>query len=78
MNTQVEAKHTQRLTLPLYKLGCRSGDALTVERILGQQPGVLEVYANPAYIEYDPTLTNEEHLTAVAKNVGYGLTKGRA
>lgn len=80
MNTQDKIKQTQRLTLPLYDLGCSSGDALTVERILARQPGVLEVYANPAtetaYVKYDPTLTDEERLAAVVKNVGYGPTKG--
>lgn len=39
MNTQDKTKQTQRLTLPLHNLGCSSGDALTVERILAQQSG---------------------------------------
>jgi len=81
MNTQVKAKQTQRLTLPLYNLGCSSGDALTVERILARQPGVIEVYANPAteaaYIVYDPALTNEAHLTMVIKRAGFGPKEGK-
>ncbi|HRQ41573.1 MAG TPA: heavy metal-associated domain-containing protein [Chloroflexota bacterium] len=76
MNTQDEVKQTQRLTLPLYNLGCSSGDVLIVERILAQQSGVVEVYANPAtetaYIVYDPGLTNEAHLTMVIKRAGFG------
>ena len=76
MNTQDEIKQTQRLTLPLYNLGCSSGDTLTVERILTQQPGVIEVYANPAteaaYIVYNPALTNEAYLTTVIQRAGFG------
>ena len=76
MNTQDKAKQIQRLALPLYNLGCSSGDALTAERILAQQPGVMEVYANPAtevaYIACDPALTNEEQLTVVIKRAGFG------
>lgn len=76
MNTQDAVKQTQRLALPLYNLGCSSGDALTVERILAQQSGVVEVYANPAteaaYIVYNPALTNEARLTMVIKRAGFG------
>jgi copper chaperone CopZ len=81
MNTQDELKQTQRLTLPLYNLGCSSGDALTVERILTQQSGVIEVYANPAteaaYIVYDPALTNEARLATVIKRAGFGPREGK-
>lgn len=76
MNTQDELKQTQRLTLPLYNLGCSSGDALTVERILARQPGVIGVYANPAaektYIEYDSSLTDKNRLEGVIQHAGYG------
>lgn len=76
MNAQDKARQTQRLALPLYNLGCSGGDALTIERILAQQPGVIEVYANPAtevaYIAYDPALTNEEQLAVVIKRAGFG------
>ncbi|MBE2199495.1 MAG: heavy-metal-associated domain-containing protein [Anaerolinea sp.] len=81
MNTQDKTQQTQRLTLPLYNLGCSSGDALTVERILARQSGVIEVYANPAtevaYITYDPALTNEEQLTVVIKRAGFGPGEGK-
>lgn len=81
MNTQDKVKQLQRLTLPLYNLGCSSGDALTAERILAQQPGVVEVYANPAteaaYIVYDPALTNEAHLTMVVQRAGFGPREGK-
>lgn len=76
MSTQDEVKQMQHLTLPLYNLGCGSGNALTAERILTQQSGVIEVYANPAtetaYIVYDPALTNEAHLTLVIQRAGFG------
>jgi copper chaperone CopZ len=81
MSTQTELKQTQRLRLPLFNLGCSSGSALTVERILAQQPGVVEVYANPAteaaYIVYDPALTNEAHLTMVVQRAGFGPREGK-
>lgn len=77
MNAQDKPKQTQHITLlSLYNLGCSSGDALTVERILGQQPGVIEVYANPAtevaYIAYDPALTTEDQLAAAITHAGFG------
>jgi copper chaperone CopZ len=81
MNAQMkEHEQTRRATLPLYNLSCSSGDALTVEHILGRQSGVIEVYANPvtemAYVKYDPALTNEDQLAAIIKSVGYGPAKG--
>ena len=67
--------------LPLYHLGCSSGDALTVERILARQHGVIRVYANPvtekAYIKYDPALTDKNRLEGVIQNAGYGPTTER-
>lgn len=76
MNTQDKARQTQRLALPLYNLGCSSGDALTIERILARQPGVIEFYANPAtevaYIAYDPALTDPDQLKVVVQHAGFG------
>lgn len=75
MNPQKTSKQAQRLSLPLYNLSCSSGDALTIERILSRQLGVLDVYANPvteiAYIDYDPALTNEAHLKLVIQRAGF-------
>lgn len=76
MKTQEKIEEKQHLMLPLYNLGCGSGNALTAERILAQQPGVTEVYANPAtetaYIAYDPKLTNEASLSLVIQRAGFG------
>lgn len=75
MNTQAKAKQTQRLTLPLYNLGC-SSDAQMVERALRREQGVATVYANPAtekvYIEYDAALTNRERLRDLLQQAGFG------
>lgn len=80
MNPQETSKQAQRLLLPLYNLSCSSGDALTIERILSRQPGVTEVYANPvteiAYIDYDPTVTNEAHLKLVIQRAGFSPREG--
>jgi copper chaperone CopZ len=69
------------IVLPLYHLGCSSGDSLIVERILARQPGVIRVYANPAaekaYIEYDPALTDKNRLEGVIQRAGYGPTTER-
>ena len=76
MNAQDKDKQALRLRLPLYNLGCGSGDAITAERILARQPGVIEVYANPAteaaYIVYDPALTTPSHLSQVIQQAGFG------
>jgi copper chaperone CopZ len=78
MNTRNEQGQIRFIGLPLYHLGCSSGDSLTIERILARQPGVMKVYANPvtekAYIEYDPTLTDKNRLEGVIQQAGYGPT----
>jgi cation transport ATPase len=65
----------QRITLPIYNLSCGGGSALTVERILAQQPGVLHVYVNPAtemaYVEYDPVLSDVTQLNAALERTGF-------
>jgi len=79
MMTSNRETGTQNLTLPLFNLSCSSGDALTVERLLAQMPGVIDVYANPAtemaYIKYDEALTNQDQLAAVIAQAGFGLEK---
>ena len=67
---------TQRITLPIYNLGCGGGGSLTIERALTKAPGVTQVYVNPAtemaYIVYDPTLANPQQFAAVIDRMGYG------
>jgi len=67
---------TQRMTLPIYNLGCGGGEALAVEHALTQTPGVVYVYVNPltemAYVEFDPTRTTFVRLVAVIERIGYG------
>jgi hypothetical protein len=63
------AMHRERITLPIYNLGCGGGGALAVERALTQVSGVAQAYVNPltemAYVVYDPTVANAEHLRGV-------------
>ena len=67
---------TQRITLPIYNLGCGGGEAHAIEHGLTQAPGVVYVYVNPltemAYIEFDPTHTTLAQLAAVIERMGYG------
>ena len=64
-----------RTALPLATLGCGGGDRLTVERILREVPGVLDVLVNPAmemaYVEYDPAATDPDALFALLKRAGF-------
>ena len=63
-----------RVTLPLADLMRGGGDAVTVERALGEVPGVLHAYVNPstemAYIEYDPERTGVDRLQRAVQSVG--------
>lgn len=67
----------QRVTLPIYGLGCGGGGALAVERTLSKTTGVRRAYVNPltemAYIEYDPALTDLEQLGAAVAGAGFGV-----
>jgi cation transport ATPase len=67
--------NAQRITLPIYNLGCTSETRL-VERILRAVPGVSHVYVNPAtemaYVEYDPAQSGSAQLFAVLEREGYG------
>ena len=69
----------ERLTLPIYNLGCGGDGALAVERALTQVSGVAQAYVNPltemAYVVYDPTLANAEHLRGVIDRMGYGAPR---
>lgn len=66
---------THRITLPIDDLGCGGGGALTVERALARQPGVVRVYVNPAtemaYIEFDPAVAEPQHFIDVVTRVGF-------
>lgn len=70
---------TQRITLPIYNLGCGGGGTLSIERALAKVPGVAYAYVNPltemAYIEFDPALANPEQLVAVIDHLGYGVPR---
>jgi cation transport ATPase len=67
---------TQRITLPIYNLGCGGGGSLTIERALTKAPGVTQAYVNPAtemaYIVYDPVLVNSDRFADVINCMGYG------
>ena len=67
---------TVRVTLPLYNLGCGSGEALAIERAIATLPGVTQVYLNQltemAYVVYDPALVGQQHLRAALDRLGYG------
>ena len=73
---------TQRITLPIDNLGCGGGGALTVERALAREPGVVRVYVNPAtemaYIEFDPAATGPQHFIDVVTRVGFRAGRPRA
>ena len=70
---------TQRITLPIYNLGCGGGGALSIERALAKVPGVPYAYVNPltemAYVEFDPALASPGRLAAVIAELGYGAPK---
>jgi cation transport ATPase len=67
---------TQRITLPIYNLGCGGGGSLAIERALTKAPGVAQAYVNPAtemaYVVYDRALANPEQFAAVIDRMGYG------
>ena len=70
---------SDRITLPIYNLGCGGGGALAIERALMKSPGVMQVYVNPltemAYIVYDPAAATSEQLAAVIERIGYGAPR---
>jgi cation transport ATPase len=67
---------TQRITLPIYNLGCGGGGSLAVERALAKEPGVAQVYVNAstemAYVVYDPTVASPTQFAAVIESLGHG------
>ncbi len=67
---------TERITLPIYNLGCGGGGALIVERTLTKAAGVTQAYVNPAtemaYVVYDPELAQPDELAAAVAQAGFG------
>jgi len=67
---------SERITLPIYNLGCGGGGALAIEHALMKAPGVMQAYVNPltemVYIMYDPAAANPEQLAGVIDRIGYG------
>ena len=65
---------TIRTALPLCSHIC-GGEVHTVEHLLSEVDGVLTALVNPvsemAYVEYDPTRTDQEALKAVLKHSGF-------
>ena len=70
-----DSARQQRVTLPIYGLGCGGGGVLTIERALARTPGVVRAYVNPAtemaYVEYDPAVCTLEELCAVVRSRGF-------
>src|SRR5581483_4125460 len=66
----------QRVTLPIYNLGCDGGGSLSIERALARVAGVAEAYVNPAtemaYIVYDSAQATPEQLATLIDRLGYG------
>jgi hypothetical protein len=66
---------TLRTALPLSRLGCAGAERLTIERLLHDEPGVLQVVVNPvtemAYVEYEPAVTAPDVLFAVLQRAGF-------
>jgi len=66
----------ERVTLPIYNLGCGGGGSLTIERALTKAPGVTQAYVNPvtemAYVVYNPALAQPDDLAAAIARTGFG------
>ena len=79
-STATNATSTSPVTLSLYNLRC-SADTQLVEHLLKEEPGVVNVYANPAtekvYIEYEITSTNSDRLRELLQEAGFGPKKAK-
>lgn len=69
------ARHAARVVLPI-EMACAGSDAATVERLIGNVPGVLHTYVNPAtenaYVDYDPDRVTSTAIAAKVRELGYG------
>lgn len=66
---------TEKLAIRIEGLSCLGGGAIDVERRLARQPGVIDVYVNPAtekaYVTFDSTVCSVEDLGRVIERTGY-------
>ena len=64
----------QRVTFPIYGLGCGGDGAHDVECALQRVPGVRRAYVNPltemAYVQLDPATVFAGQLTATVHDLG--------
>ena len=69
---------TQRVTLPIFNLGCGGGGALMLEQAVARTPGVIAAYVNPAtemaYITFDAERCTRDELASVV--AAWGLRSG--
>jgi cation transport ATPase len=65
---------TQRITMPIYHLGCGGSGARMIERAVAGTPGVLSAYVNPAlemaYITFDPERCTADQVSAAVAACG--------
>lgn len=75
MEEVITKRERERVTVPVFDLGCGGGGALALERTLGKVPGVAYVYVNPAtemvYAEYDPALTGPDQIITAIGEAGF-------
>ena len=68
------ATSSQRVTFPIYGLGCGGDGALDVERALQGVSGVHRAYVNRltemAYVQLDPDTVCADRLTATVHDLG--------
>jgi cation transport ATPase len=66
---------TQRITMPIYDLGCGGSEALLIERAVARTPGVLSAYVNSAlemaYITFDPDRCTADQVSAAVAACGF-------
>ncbi len=66
---------TQRLTMPIYDLGCGGGGALMIEQAVARTPGVMAAYVNPAtemaYVTFDGERCSEQTVAAAITACGF-------
>ena len=64
-----------RTALPLATPSCCTAGLRTIDRMLRELPGVVDVLLDPAlemaYVEYDPAATGPEALFAVLERAGF-------